>query len=450
MATFGALSLYECSIPGEQPLLSDVPLSLVFPGEIESFEGLALTYQPPTLLWQTYEPLGPTLGPVTLIPDTAGFFDTAAQRLRDMAVKSEAFPLGPAERLVPLLTADPALREQAAGAAVVSTAFTTVWEGELNARRARLAALAVELVRADKRILLVSPSHRDADDLLGTIVRGLRMVGLPYKSLATRYDTVTDLATHADLFDLGFEAQVHRFCSRAQSDRATLRRKYERFRELTPLLAMKAEKQRDLDEVKLLEWRLLGQLGDWQGKIRETNATLDEYDSIPIWKRLALQTVGKNVQTLREYLALYEQQMQGVLKELEVAKGRIDALSPEAALPKELRPEYQELKEEIVRLGGTKRIRELIAAEEGTNPQGFLQNKRIVATTASRVATDPLFVRMRFDVLLADEAPLTPAPFLLAAAGLVQERIVLSGDLRDFTAEQKESATENAEVPRSA
>jgi len=145
-----------------------------------------------------------------------------------------------------------------------------------------------------------------------------------------------------------------------------------------------------------------------------------------------MQTMGKNMVSLNEYQAIYEQTVQGLLQELEVAKQRIEALSPEAAIPKELRPEYSELKEEITRLGGTKRIRELLAAEEGTNRQAFIQNKRVVVTTAARVVSDPLFGRVRFDVLIADEAPLIPAPFLLAAAGLVRERIVLSGDTRDI------------------
>jgi hypothetical protein len=36
-------------------------------------------------------------------------------------------------------------------------------------------------------------------------------------------------------------------------------------------------------------------------------------------------------------------------------------------------------------------------------------------------------------VLIADEAPRIPAAYLLAAAGLVRERIVLSGDMQDLT-----------------
>ena len=45
---------------------------------------------------------------------------------------------------------------------------------------------------------------------------------------------------------------------------------------------------------------------------------------------------------------------------------------------------------------------------------------------------DPLFTRLRFDVLVVDEAPFVPACHLLAAAGLVRERIILSGNQEDL------------------
>ena len=57
----------------------------------------------------------------------------------------------------------------------------------------------------------------------------------------------------------------------------------------------------------------------------------------------------------------------------------------------------------------------------------------MIVTTAARGAADPLFGKVRFDVLIADEAPRIRTPFLLAAAGLVRERIVLSGDVREVT-----------------
>ncbi|HJT20843.1 MAG TPA: hypothetical protein VJ746_10255, partial [Nitrospira sp.] len=203
-------------------------------------------------------------------------------------------------------------------------------------------------------------------------------------------------------------------------------------RELTPILAYKAQKQKDLDEVRLLEWRLVTQLTDLQNKTKEANATLAEYENLPLLRRLSMQAVGKNVETLCQYLEIYEGQMAGLKKEIDIAKARIAELAPEAAVPRDMRPEFEELKEDIVRLGGTKKIRELLAAEEDTNRQAFIQNRRLVITTASRVMSDPLFGRVRFDVLIADNAPHISAATLLGAAGLVKERIVLTGDQRDI------------------
>jgi chaperonin cofactor prefoldin len=432
----GELFLYSFELPADaQPTtlsLEDVPVTVIPPGNAEPTEGFIIAHSERTIFVQTFDAIGQAVDSATIVPDTTAFLDAVSRRLADMSMNPEAYALGPAERL--LLWLDPESGAAAARAAVSPSVFGTVWSDDLADRRAKLAAQAVGLVRANKRLLLISPAHRAADESLGILARALRVGGLAFKSLISRYEiALQPEAAGMVLPDLGFEAQLHQFYARSRTDKATLRRKYERFRELTPLLAYKAEKQRDLDEVKLLEWRLITQCAELQDKIKEIDTTLAEYEAIPIWKRLAMQTVGKNVGTLADYRTIYEQNIQKLKGELEVAKQRIDELSPEAAIPKDLRPEYQELKEEITRLGGTKKIRELLAAEEGTNRQAFIQNKRVVVTTAARVASDPLFKRVRFDVLLADEAPFIPAPFLMAAAGVVREKIILSGDTRDLT-----------------
>ncbi len=433
LITVGTLHEYAFDVPQETTLWEDVPVTVLPPGNMEPTEGFVLDHHEGVIAFQTFDAFGQNAASATIVPDRAGFLETIAQRLTDMTRHSAAYTLGPAERLVPWL--DPSLspREQLARPTTAASVLSTNWSEDLQTRRGKLAAIAVELVRYNKRLLVVSPSHRAADEVTGLVARTLRSAGMTFKSLLSRYEmAVQGEAAGIGLQDLGFEAQMHQFFARSRADKVALRRKYERFRELTPLLANKAEKQRDLDEVKLLEWRLLTQLSDLQGKIKEVDATLAEYEAIPIWKRLAMQSVGRNVNSLAEYRALYEEQVKSLMGELEVAQKRIAELSPEAAIPKDLRPEYEELKSEIKRLGGTKQIRELLAAEEGTNRQAFIQNKRVLVTTAARVASDPLFSRARFDVLLVDEAPLIPAPFLLAAAGLVRERIVLSGDEREL------------------
>src|SRR5213080_1242789 len=89
-----------------------------------------------------------------------------------------------------------------------------------------------------------------------------------------------------------------------------------------------------------------------------------------------MQVVGSNVGTMQENCRLYEIQKQEYLKELEVAQARINELKPEAYVGPEMRPEYDELKDEIHRLGGVERVREVLATEEATSRRPFLQAKR--------------------------------------------------------------------------
>ena len=433
LATIGMLHQYAFDLPSGAPLGEDLPLTILPPDHLEPTEGYAIGVQGRTAYLQTFDSLGESLDSATLVPDTTGFLQTVMQRLSDMGKQGTTYTLGPAERLTPWLTPESAGKIQGAQPTSVGSILGTNWHSDLSTRRSTLAAMAVDLVRNNKRLLIVSPTHQQADTLMDTIARALRAAGLTYKSLMSRYEMPLQTEHRGiPLQELGFEAQMHHFFAQSRADKATLRRKYERFRELTPLLAYKAEKQRDLDEVKLLEWRLLTQLTDFQEKIKEVDTTLAGYEGIPIWKRLAMQTVGRNVGSLGEYRILYERQIKNIQGEVDVAQGRIAELAPLAAIPKDLRPEYEELKEEIARLGGTKQIRELLAAEEGTNRQAFIQNKRVVITSAARVSGDPLFTRLRFDVLVVDEAPFVPACHLLAAAGLVRERIILSGNQEDL------------------
>lgn len=426
----GTLYLYEFRLPKGQSIKIDTPISIIPSDDMEPTEGVVLDCQNDQILVETVDAIGPLLEGGTIVPDRAGYLGASAARLREMLLKPDAYRLGPADRLAPLLGSISGADD---GGGVASAILTTVWSEDLLVRRQRIASLAMELIRANKRILLVCPDYQAADEVAGVVARAMKAGGLTYKTWISRYEiTLAQQVAGLSIHELGFEAQMHQFYAKSRADKAALRRKYERFRELTPLLAYKSQKQKDLDEVRLLEWRLLTHLSELQTKSKEANAIISQYERLPLLRRLSMQAVGKNVETLHQYLTLYESQIADLLKELDTARVRIQELIPEAAVPKEMRPEFEELKEEIVHLGGTKKIRELLAAEEDTNRQAFIQNRRLVITTATRVLGDPLFSRVRFDVLVADNAPLIPAPALLGAAGLVRERIVLTGDNRDI------------------
>ena len=428
----GGLHLYEFIVPADVQLSLDLPVSVVPDDETDTTEGIVLRQAGNSISIQLVDALGRDVPSVTLVPDQAGFVSTSISRLRDMLAKPDLYHLGLTERLASLLQT----QEVGAGAfPYTSSVFTTVYSDDRAVRRQKLGNLTMELIRANKRILLISPDHQECDEIVGIVGRTMKAGGLNHKMWITRYELpIASLAGGVDLHELGFEAQMHQFYAKSQGDKASLKHKYDRFRELAPFLSQKKAKQKDLDEVRLLEWRLVTQLRDLQVRMADVRKTLEEFENLPLFQRLTMQAVGKNAESLKQYCALYQSQMDQLNEELDIAQSRIQQLAPEAAVPKGTRAEFEDLKEHMAKLGGTKKVRELLAAEENPNRQAFIQNRRFVAATPARVASDPLFSRVRFDVLMIDEAPRIAVPSLLAAAGLVRERIIVSGDPRDIAA----------------
>jgi hypothetical protein len=306
VGTIGTLHLYSCSVPPEFKFVPDVPVTILPGHDMEPTEGHLLGWYQGTLLIQIFDYLGPTLSHCTLIPDTSGFLETGAARLSDMANKPEAYTLGPAERLVPWLNPKPFANPTAAREAIPTTVLTTIWDHLRQARWTKITTFIVDQVRRNKRILLLAPDYQTVEELTGAVAHALKMAALPHRSLLCRYElSVLHDAAGMPLQEFGFEAQMHQFYAKANANKAALRKKYDRFRELTPILAYKRDKQKDLNEVKLLEWRLLTQLSDWQGKIKNIDKILGDYEALPIWKRMGMQMAGKNVETLDEYRTIY-------------------------------------------------------------------------------------------------------------------------------------------------
>ena len=433
----GSLHLYRCEGLSRSQVLPDVPVTLLPGNDMEATEGYLLGWMNDALLIQTFDHVGQRLDHCTLIPDTSGFLETGATRLSAMATTPDSFTLGPAERLVPWLQPRTDSGTGKARDNIPPTVLSMIWGDDRSTRWTKLTTLIIDQVKKNKRILLVTPDHESLDTLTGTVAKALKMAALPHRSLLCRYELpLTKEAAGMPIHELGFEAQMYQFYAKANANKIALRKKYDRFRELTPILAFKRDKQKDLNEVKLLEWRLLTQLSDWQAKVKGIDKILAEYEALPIWKRMSMQFAGKNVETLAEYRVIYEGKIQGLMKEVEIAQTRIRTLIPEATIPKDLRPEYDELKEEIKRLGGTKKIREMLSAGEGTNRQAFAQNKRIMASTPGRILIDPLFRKVPYDLLIVDDAPRISVPLLLATSGLIRERIILSGDTNDLIQEE--------------
>jgi hypothetical protein len=365
--------------------------------------------------------------------DQAGFHAAVRRRLEDILHHSSAYHFGPADRLMPWVAPETPVADPLLRSTIVTSVLTTIWDTDRAARRTKLAAAVTEMVKAHKRVLLIAPDSRALTEALMAAARGLRGAGLQYRSFLCCYDPPDKTVDSGiNLRELTFDFQVSTFLGKSQSDKAGLRRKLERYLELAPILRYKAEKQKDLDEVRHLEWRLLTALGDTQAQIKKLQGLLASYEALPVWQRLSMQVVGSNVATMKENCVLHEAQKREHMSELEIVQARINELKPEARVDPEMRPEYEDLKDEIERLGGAAKVRDVLAMEEDVNRLPFLQAKRVLAVTPARVIGDAIFRPIRYDALVIDEAPRIPLPLLLACACLARERIVLAGDPKDI------------------
>ena len=73
---------------------------------MEPTEGIVLGGQGNVVLVQTFDAIGQSCADATVVPDRAGLLATSAKRLRDMLAQPDAYRLGPADRLAPLLEVD--------------------------------------------------------------------------------------------------------------------------------------------------------------------------------------------------------------------------------------------------------------------------------------------------------------------------------------------------------
>ena len=161
-----------------------------------------------------------------------------------MTAHPESYALGPAERLVPWL--DPEHREDNASARTGASAavLTTVWHDDQATRWTRLGTLAVTLMRHNKRVLLVAPTHDAVDRLLGFLAKTLRNAALPFHSLLSRLRGPGTQSKPKGFHSANWVSK--RKCTSFSPSPGRIRirfaAKYERFRETHPGLGLQRAK----------------------------------------------------------------------------------------------------------------------------------------------------------------------------------------------------------------
>src|SRR5206468_4740839 len=81
-------------------------------------------------------------------------------RLEDMLHHPSFYHFSAADRLMPWVSPDTSVTDPTLRSTIVTSVLTTIWDADRAARRTRLAAVVTDLVKANKRVLLIAPDNR--------------------------------------------------------------------------------------------------------------------------------------------------------------------------------------------------------------------------------------------------------------------------------------------------
>ncbi len=425
VASSNTMWVYSCVWDSTVPMVEEVPVKVQVKGSQTLTDGRVVGCDPGMLWLGVKNNLGPAARPAYVKPDINKFFLRLIKRLKD--IESEHLSL--INRPFGQLFSD----EKASLDGEKSLQVRTIDSFDLENRRARVTDFVLDRLRLGKRILLTSAHNRALDESLLCIVRAMRMEGLSYSTLVTRYPAlVLEAKGTTDLRELAFEEQFRTTLGKVQAEQATLHSAYHRYQKLTPSVTLAQSKIEDLEEVEALEDRLLREVDKLERKDTDLKIHVDTYEKIPLWQRLSMQVGGKNPPTMRKMRLYYAEKLQALQQELTALQGRLTRARQEAYIDPKILTEYEDLREAFEARGGIENIRSLIS-QDNKKPDHVFQGRGLVAATAGCVTSQDLFSELSFDTVIVDGLDDVPLPLLIPVAALARKEIILFGNGNDLT-----------------
>jgi len=422
-ASSSTMWVYSCSWDHVIPMAEEVPVKVRVKGSQSLTEGHVVGFDSGTLWLGVRKNLGAVARPAYVQLDMNSLFCSLTRRLHDI----ECNHVSMVERPIGQLFSDEASLTNGETSADVQI----IDMPHAAARRERVTEIVLEGLRGRKRILLTSAHNRDLDESLIAIVRAMRMEGLSYSTLVTRYPVlVLEGKGTTDLRELAFEQQLRINVGKVQAEQATLRSAYHRYQKLSPSMAFAQEKAQDLEEVEALEDRLLREIDKLERKDTDLRIRVETYADIPLWQRLSMQVGGKNPPTMDKMRLWCAEQLEALQQELITLRPRLSKARQEAYLAPEIWQEYEHIKETFEARGGLENVRSLIAQDQRESDHCF-EGRGLVAATAGCVASHDLFNELSFDIVIVDDIDAVPLPLLIPVTCLARKKIVLVGDQSD-------------------
>ena len=369
--------------------------------------------------WSPDHHLGPVLealaglDPASSIPNTL-LNPSAPENVHAVSFDVSGFPSTPPEQLE-------AVRK------ILRNKVTLLWGSVRCGKTHTLALAAATYLKAGKRVLFVTATNDNVDEMLLRTVEVGTQLGMHMDSIAARVD-LPSLPLAQQIAPYSFDHQIEVLKEdkrKVFQERVSLLQTY--WRVHTKQVLHEDFYQR-VHDTRTKAAEVKRQADALAKEMRALAEAIGQYEHASVLERLKRGFSKEDVESAQKQLAERQQQH----KRLTASHHALtdDAVLMEANAPvtsEELR-EFKAAMQKMDELGGLEKVTQAVDAFIAVDEPALLRTKQFIATSVTTAFVDPVIRSQKYDLVLVDEAQTVNLPTLAALAGLAREKIVVAGD----------------------
>jgi len=310
---------------------------------------------------------------------------------------------------------------------IIQNRLTFVWGPILSGKTHLLAHIAVNYVKAGKKILFVDTVNERVDDVLLRSIEIGQQLGIEMVQ-ATGVVGFPAVENFDKLGPISLEQQ-------AESMREEKRKSFqERVKLLDTYWRVRIKQMLHEDDTSRLAGirervserkKLIEQTGVEIAQLREAVGRIQNASMMDKLKKgfgkddlaLAQKKLDEKSSSLKR--------LQSTLTALTHESLKIEAYTP---ISGEDQKEFNLAVKRIEELGGIAGVEVAVRQYTSVDEQALLDSKLFVGTTLASALSDPRLHGKQFDMVMVDDAEGIPIPYLAALASMAREKMVVSGD----------------------
>ncbi len=305
-----------------------------------------------------------------------------------------------------------------------------VWGPPGTGKTKTLGQIAMQHVQQGQRVLLSAHANRATDNALYQVAKSFQEEGIDYEKIITRYGPLLLKGDEEiDLTNLSFEDQFKEFNIKTEERKLYLAQLLNQYQEAEKFNLAYSQLQ---TEIRTLKESLSNSSNELTQKIKLLKRLEDEILSKQkegLINKIVSSITGQTLQALLDSRTAIQQEHQKIENELNHLQSQITEKSESANNLAQKNGNYENLKTKIEKEGGLEFITNYLQNEdELPAKRQFLSQFKVIASSLTKVAVDPVFKDLEFDVLVVDEASMVSLCLLFIASVHTKDQTTMIGD----------------------